>query len=425
VQWTGTDVGAGIRDFTLYVSDDGGAFNALLTNTASTSAIFTGQPGHTYAFYSIAHDLVGNVEAGKTVAEANTVVVTDVVAPTTTALLSPMPNAAAWNNSNVTVGLTAADNANGSGVKQITYSVAGAQVVPSTTVGGNAASIPIVSEGISVVTFFATDNAGNIEVATSLTVRFDKTPPKVTAPADQTVNQTTSSGAVVNYPAPIIVETGSGLSASSCLPASGSVFAIGTTTVTCTAMDLAGNAASAVFKVTVAPFVSLDGRMYGVGFINQDGQHQHFVFRVAQIRNQDYGRFEYWANESRFCGRDDDDDRDPDFNGGSDRDYGRDHRNPPSHFEATSITSVIFSDDPAFQPGRGPRPTVDTVKFSGAGKWNGRPGYTFEVTASDRGEPGRQRDTFSLLVKDSRGNIVASVNRSLDAGNIQSTRLSR
>jgi hypothetical protein len=85
---------------------------------------------------------------------------------------------------------------------------------------------------------------------------------------------------------------------------------------------------------------------------------------------------------------------------------------------------VVFSDDPAFQPGRGPRPTVDTVRFSGAGKWNGRAGYTFEVLAADRGEPGRRRDTFSLIVTDAAGKVVVNVSGSLDGGNIQSTRLS-
>jgi hypothetical protein len=36
-----------------------------------------------------------------------------------------------------------------------------------------------------------------------------------------------------------------------CSPASGSTFGLGTTTVTCTAMDVAGNTASASFNVTV------------------------------------------------------------------------------------------------------------------------------------------------------------------------------
>lgn len=72
VQWSGNDIGAGIQDYTIYASDNGGAFTAWQTNTTSTSAVFNGQVGHTYGFYSIARDLVGNVEPGKTSAEATT-----------------------------------------------------------------------------------------------------------------------------------------------------------------------------------------------------------------------------------------------------------------------------------------------------------------------------------------------------------------
>ncbi len=72
VQWSGTDLGAGIQDYTVYVSDNGGQFTPWLTNTSSTSGVFNGQLGHTYSFYSIARDLVGNVEPPKNSGEANT-----------------------------------------------------------------------------------------------------------------------------------------------------------------------------------------------------------------------------------------------------------------------------------------------------------------------------------------------------------------
>jgi hypothetical protein len=74
VQWQGSDVGSGIQDYTLYVSDNGGSFGTWLTNTTSTQAPYPGVIGHTYSFYSIARDLVGNVEAAKTAAEATTTV---------------------------------------------------------------------------------------------------------------------------------------------------------------------------------------------------------------------------------------------------------------------------------------------------------------------------------------------------------------
>ena len=74
VQWSGTDVGSGIQDYTVSVSDNNGPFTSWQTNAAAASATFTGQVGHTYSFYSIARDLVGNVETAKTGAEATTTV---------------------------------------------------------------------------------------------------------------------------------------------------------------------------------------------------------------------------------------------------------------------------------------------------------------------------------------------------------------
>ena len=74
VQWSGSDIGAGTKGYAVYSSDNGGAFAPWLTNTTLTSLTFASQVGHTYGFYSIATDLVGNVEPAKTSAEATTIV---------------------------------------------------------------------------------------------------------------------------------------------------------------------------------------------------------------------------------------------------------------------------------------------------------------------------------------------------------------
>jgi hypothetical protein len=87
VNWSGTDIGAGVQDYTIYVSDNGGSFTAWQQNTTATSATYTGQPGHTYGFYSIARDLVANVEAAKTNAEATTMVA--LLTPTVTFVGAP------------------------------------------------------------------------------------------------------------------------------------------------------------------------------------------------------------------------------------------------------------------------------------------------------------------------------------------------
>jgi hypothetical protein len=178
VQWAGTDVGSGIQDFTIYVSDNGGPFTPFQTNTTATSAQFMGQTGHTYGFYSIARDLVGNIEVPKTAADATTTVSNDTLPPITTATISPSPNANGWNSSNVTVSLNSNDNLGGSGVKSITYSAAGAQSIATATFSGSSTSFVISTEGISTISFFSTDNAGNIEATNTLTIRLDKTPPK-------------------------------------------------------------------------------------------------------------------------------------------------------------------------------------------------------------------------------------------------------
>jgi hypothetical protein len=180
VQWSGTDLGAGIQDFSIFVSDNGGPFTPFQTNTTATSATFTGVLGHTYRFYSIARDLVGNVETPKTTADTTTTISTDAIPPTTVATAAPTANANGWNNSNVTIALTASDNSGGSGVQQITFNATGAQPIASTNAAGSSASALISTEGLTSFSFFSTDLAANVELAQTLTIKLDKTPPSIT-----------------------------------------------------------------------------------------------------------------------------------------------------------------------------------------------------------------------------------------------------
>jgi hypothetical protein len=179
LQWTGTDLGAGVQDFTIFVSDNSGPFTPFLTNTPSTSTTFPGQAGHSYAFFSTARDLVGNVEDAKTVAEAITAVPADAIPPNSVALVSPPPNTNGWNNTNVTATISSTDNPGGSGVQQITFSSTGGQLIPTTNVSGNSVSATISSEGVTNLSFFATDFAQNVEPAHTLPIRIDKTPPSI------------------------------------------------------------------------------------------------------------------------------------------------------------------------------------------------------------------------------------------------------
>ena len=78
VTWSGQDEtnGSGVASFIIYVSEDGRAFSEWLTTT-NTSALFAGTCGHSYRFYSVARDNVGNTETTPAASEAMTMVVSD------------------------------------------------------------------------------------------------------------------------------------------------------------------------------------------------------------------------------------------------------------------------------------------------------------------------------------------------------------
>ena len=67
VTWTGTD-DRGIAHFDIYVSIDGGAYSLWQERTRESGALFNGETGRTYAFYSRATDFAGNTEAAPTLA---------------------------------------------------------------------------------------------------------------------------------------------------------------------------------------------------------------------------------------------------------------------------------------------------------------------------------------------------------------------
>lgn len=180
VSWQGSDVGSGVQDFTVYVSDSGGAVVPWLSHTTSNQATFIGAPGHTYGFYALARDVVGNVEDGKTTTEATTTVLADAIPPTTVAAVAPPANTNGWNNSDVLISLSSTDNTGGSGVQQITFNATGAQSIATTNVLGSSASALISTEGITNFSFFATDLASNVETGQTLLIKLDKTPPSIT-----------------------------------------------------------------------------------------------------------------------------------------------------------------------------------------------------------------------------------------------------
>jgi hypothetical protein len=72
LRWSGVDSVGELKDYTIFVSVDGGSYTPFLRNTTDTSAFYLGQPGKTYRFICVAEDLAGNFEVQGSVAEAKT-----------------------------------------------------------------------------------------------------------------------------------------------------------------------------------------------------------------------------------------------------------------------------------------------------------------------------------------------------------------
>ncbi|MCZ7640627.1 MAG: hypothetical protein M5U12_33940 [Verrucomicrobia bacterium] len=123
---------------------------------------------------------------------------TDVTPPASSAQKSPASTSFGWNNTDVTVSLTATDPG-GSGVKSITYSAVGAQPIASTTVNSAATALGITTPGITTITYFAIDHVGNVENPNTITVRIDKLPPTIDIVQPAPTSYTHADTLVLDY----------------------------------------------------------------------------------------------------------------------------------------------------------------------------------------------------------------------------------
>jgi|GEM_PF-5900655 len=107
-----------------------------------------------------------------------------------------------------------------------------------------------LTDGVHNIWADAYDNAGNHATSDPISVTIDNTAPTLNLPKDITMEATNHDGEIINF------ET----SASdvnpenptvTCDPASGSTFKLGTTTVSCTATDTAGNTATGSFNIKI------------------------------------------------------------------------------------------------------------------------------------------------------------------------------
>ncbi len=235
-------------NLTVEATGSGGAvstFSASATDAVDGSVTVTLSPasGSTFPLGTTTVTATATDAAGNTATGSFTVTVRDTTAPVLSLPASMAVEATGPNGANATFVGSASDLV--SGAVAVSFSPA-----PGTT-------FPL---GTTTVNATARDSAGNTASGSfTITVR-DTTAPVLSLPASATVEATGPGGAPVTFTGSA-TDLVSGAVAVSFSPASGSTFPLGTTTVTATATDAAGNIATGSFTVTVrdttAPVLSL------------------------------------------------------------------------------------------------------------------------------------------------------------------------
>lgn len=118
--------------------------------------------------------------------------------------------------------------------------------------------------------FMVSPTAWTVTIVTEAVAAGDTEAPTISVPADITVaNDPGQASAAVNFTA-TATDNAPGVTVA-CIPASGTAFPIGTSTVTCTAEDAADNTSTASFDVTVnetEPPCTIEGTYLGEGPIS-------------------------------------------------------------------------------------------------------------------------------------------------------------
>jgi phosphodiester glycosidase len=176
VDRAGGSLGMSVGEVADVLINDYGVYNALnLDGGGSTTLAMENPRTHERAIVNVSSDN----PAGRAVASSLAVFAApDTVPPSTNAALVPPPNRDGWNNSDATLVLTAADNPGGA-VLELHYASSGAHSEAGRVVPGDTASRTITEEGVTAVSYFASDYLGNAEAARNLIVRIDKTRPVI------------------------------------------------------------------------------------------------------------------------------------------------------------------------------------------------------------------------------------------------------
>ncbi|MBV9927315.1 MAG: HYR domain-containing protein [Acidobacteria bacterium] len=235
-----------LTDITVEATGSGGApatFAATANDSVSgaVNVTFSVAPGSTFALGTTAVTATAADAAGNTATKSFNVTVRDTTAPSITTPADVVVEATSAAGAAANFAATAADVVDG-----------------NVSVSYSAASGSTFALGETTVTVRATDAAGNTATKTFKVFVRDTTAPAVNCPADVVVNAAPGSSTAAASFNPTANDAVSAVTVSTD-PASGSTFPVGTTTVSVTAKDAAGNTSTCSFNVTVrsAPVISV------------------------------------------------------------------------------------------------------------------------------------------------------------------------
>ena len=238
---------------------DGSGPGAVFTYSATaTDIVDTSVPvicdipsGSTFSYGTNTVNCIATDDAGNPAAASFLVDVNDPTGPIVTYAIAGTIGGDGWYTSDVNVAFTVTDP--DSGIASTTGCAP--QLVNADTAGVD-------------FTCTATNNSGVSTTVTTSSIRRDATAPTIShAIATIVAEATSGAGAVVSYAAPTVIDNLSGVDSTSCTHPSGATFALGTTMVSCTVSDKAGNSSSAdlsiVVRDTTAPSIdALSGAIF-------------------------------------------------------------------------------------------------------------------------------------------------------------------
>ena len=220
-----------------------GASGAVVTYTASATDLVDGPVSVTCspasgATFPLGSDTVScsvSDSSGNSASGSFSVTVQDTTAPTLSLPANIVEEATGPSGNVVNFTATSTDAVDGN--------------VPVSCTPASGSTFPIQA---TTVDCSATDSHGNTATDSFSVTVADTTAPLIAVHGDETAEATGPGGAIVSYTAPTTSDVVDGAGVASCTPASGAQFPLGSTTVTCTKSDSAGNAATpTTFQVNV------------------------------------------------------------------------------------------------------------------------------------------------------------------------------